>query len=594
MLPFFFSLIVFIFTCINPVYAADINLTITQKSLADSILVQIANSSHQDVVVESVEIGLNQKKYIHSARDAIKAALARDFIFSVQAPHMPGSYILLTTVKYLNEGALLTVKHVDFYHHGKPAPLPESCRIETTTDGHEGYIHLTASQVYPWSLVVPDELEIQPISTIKNTSTYQARSTAPGFTTTNQIFGTTEMVTDNVHRAAFCSAILTTNPGAHSPANGWLPGYIFIILAGIFFALCAVLIPMRRHSQFAQIMLRYGGRMFFLSISCFLLKEMGGWLALSMKHLTWAPYQWFAQILLDNINGGNYRYFFQFFIDGYFIFCLLLIFPCLNWLDGQRPASEDKYVACFTTLLTLPKLLIGKWPFWNDLGRLGLLTIMVKFFFTPMMVSWAIGSFHTMINGLRSFQWNVYAVNAYLVQLLIMVDTVIFSLGYLIESKYLKNEIKSVEQTLLGWLVCLWCYPPFNAFSFKPLDFYIIRINLPYPAWLHVIVLCAITLLWVIFVWASVALGFKASNLTNRGIVKSGPYKFVRHPAYTAKLLLWILQGVFFAQFGIFILLGFILLYVLRAWTEDRHLSRDPDYLAYRQSVRRWFIPGII
>ncbi len=344
--------------------------------------------------MESVEIRLNQKKYIHSARDTIKAGLARDFIFSVQAPHIPGSYILLTTVKYLNEGTLLTVKHADFYHHRKPALLPESCRLETTTDSHEGYIHLTASQVYPWSLVVPDELEIQPTSMQENASIYKARNTTSGFTTTNQIFGTTESVSDNVHRAAFCSAILSINPGAHSPANGWLPGYIFIILAAISYALCAVLILMRKYGRFAQIMLRYGSRMFFLSISCFLLKEIGGWLALSMNYLTWAPYQWLARILLDNINGGNYRYFFQFFIDGYFVLCLLLIFPCLNWLDGQRPSSEDKYVACFTTLLTLPKLLIGKRPFWNDLGRLGLLTIMVKFFFTPMMVSWAIGSFY--------------------------------------------------------------------------------------------------------------------------------------------------------------------------------------------------------
>jgi len=593
-LPFFFSLIVFIFTCINPVSANDISLTITQKSLAESVVVTITNSSLQDIVAESVEIGLNQKKYVHSARDTIKAGLAMDFIFSVQTPHIPGSYILLTTVKYRNEGTLLTVKHADFYHYGKPAPLPESCGLETTTDDGGIHIHLTANQAYPWNLVVPDELEVQPTSTIKNTTTYKVRSTAPGLTITNQIFGTTESVTGNVHRAAFCSAILTTKPRAYFPANGWMPGYFFIILAAIFYVLCAFLILIRKHGQFAQIILRYGSRMFFLSISCFILKEMGGWLALSMNYLTWLPYQWLARILLDNINGGNYRYFFQFFVDGYFVLCLILIFPCLYWLDGERPTSEDKYVASFTTLLTLPKLLIGKRPFWNDLGRLGLLTIMVKFFFTPMMVSWAIGGFYTMINGLRSFQWNIYAVNSYLVQLLIMVDTVIFSLGYLIESKYLKNEIKSVEPTFLGWLVCLWCYPPFNAFSFKPLDFYIIRFSLSYPAWLHAIVLCTITLLWVIFVWASVALGFKASNLTNRGIVKSGPYRFVRHPAYTAKLLIWLLQGVFFAQFGIFIFLGFILMYVLRAWTEERHLSCGPDYLAYKQSVRWWFIPGIV
>jgi protein-S-isoprenylcysteine O-methyltransferase Ste14 len=593
-LPFLFSLIVFIFACINPLSAADINLTITQKNLTESVLVKITNSSPQGVVVESVEIGLNKKQYLHSVRDTIKAGAVRDFIFSIQTPHITGSYILLTTVKYLNDGALLTVKHADFYHHRKPALLSESCKLETTTDDGRIHIHLTAPQDNPWSLVVPDELEVIPALKRGDTSTYQVKSTAPGFITTNQIFGTTETMTDNVHRAAFCSAILTTKPRTHFPANGWMPGYFFLILTAIFFALCAVLILMLKYGQFAQIMLRYGGRMFFLSISCFLLKEISGWLASSTNYLTWSPYQWFARILLDHINGGNYHYFFQFFIDGYFVLCLLLIFPCLYWLDGQRPASDDKYVACFTTLLTLPRLLIGKRPFWNDLGRLGLLTIMVKFFFTPMMVSWAIGGFYTMINGLHSFQWNVYAVNAYLVQLLILVDTVIFSLGYLIESKYLKNEIKSVEPTVLGWIVCLWCYPPFNSFAFKPLDFYIVRISLPHPAWINIFVLCTITCLWAIFVWASVAFGFKASNLTNRGIVKSGPYRFVRHPAYTAKLLIWILQGIFFAQFGIFILLGFIVIYLLRAWTEERHLSSDPGYLTYKQSVRRWFIPGVI
>jgi protein-S-isoprenylcysteine O-methyltransferase Ste14 len=251
-------------------------------------------------------------------------------------------------------------------------------------------------------------------------------------------------------------------------------------------------------------------------------------------------------------------------------------------------------VAALTTITASPLLLAGKKPVWNSLWKLGFLTIMVKLFFTPIMVSWAIGGLCNISNGLRSFQWSVHAVNAYLVHLLIFADTVIFSLGYLLESKYLKNEIKSVEPTLLGWIVCLLCYPPFNAFSFKPFDSYIIRVSMSYPAWIHVVLLCLITCLWGIFVWASVALGFKASNLTNRGIVGSGPYRFVRHPAYTAKLLIWILQGVFLAQFGIFILLGFIIVYGLRAWTEERHLSRDPDYLTYKQAVRWWFIPGLV
>lgn len=594
MLPLLFSLILCIFSIVHPVLAADITLTITQKSLAGSVVIGVTNSSVTDVVIESVEIELNQNRFDRIVGKAIEAGTAKDFIFPIQTPDMQGSYILQTTVRYLNEGALLTVKHADFYHYGKPAPLTESCEIETTTVGDWGYIRLTAPDIYSWKLIVPDELKIQSTSKQGSFFTYTIRSLASGFTITNQIFGAAESVKEKTHQAALCSAMVTINPGVHSSNNCLVPGNVFLILAVFFFSVCVLTIQAREQSVFAQIMLRYASRMFFLSISCFVLKEIGGWLASSLKYVTWAPYQWLSRILLDNFNGGNYRYFFQFFIDGYFVLSLLFIFPCLYWFDNQRLAAEDKYAACFNSILTLPGIFAGKRPFWNDLTKLGFLTIMVKFFFTPMMVSWAIAGGYTVWNGLRPIQWNVYAVNAYLVQALILVDTVIFSAGYLIESKYLKNEIKSVEPTLLGWLVCLWCYPPFNAFSFKPLDFYIIRISLPSLAWLHVVALCVITCLWGIFAWASVSLGFKASNLTNRGIVRSGPYQYVRHPAYMAKLMIWILQGVFFAQFGIFILFGFIVIYVLRAWTEERHLSRDPDYLAYKQSVRWWFIPGVI
>lgn len=594
MLPFLFLLILCITSSFHPALAADISLTITQKSLIDSVLVGVTNSSSNDVIVESVEIELNQKRYYRETREAITAHTARDYIFSIQPPEMQGSYIIQTTVRYLNEGTLLTIKHADFYNYGKPNALNESCRIETTADGDGTYIRFTAPQNYQWKFIIPDELELHPISTHGNYSTYTIKSLAWGFTTTSKIFGVTESISGNTHQAAFCSAILTRHSGTHVSPNGWLPGYVYGILAAFFSAMYGVILRIPRQGAFAQIMFRYGSRMFFLGITCFVLKELGGWLASSIKYLTVTPYQWLARILLDTLNSGNYRYFFQYFVDGYFVACFVLILPFLYWFDGKKPASEDKYTACFTTVLTFPRLLFGKRPFWNSLAKTGFLTIMVKFFFTPMMVSWAIGSAFNMVNGFRFLQWNIYTINAHLVQLLIMVDTVIFSLGYLIESKHLKNEIKSVEPTFLGWIVCLWCYPPFNTFSFTPFDFYIIRINLPHPAWVNAIVLCMITILWAIFVWASVALGFKASNLTNRGVVWTGPYRYVRHPAYAAKLMIWILQGIFFAQFGIFILLGFIGIYALRAWTEERHLCLDPDYRIYKQSVRWWFIPGFV
>lgn len=587
-------LVVLILAFVNPSQATDVSLTITQKSLQDRVIIEILNTSPVDVIIDSVGIELNKKKYITFTQNTIKAGALKDFFFSIQPPQTHGSYVILSTVRYLNDGVLLTMKHADLYHNMEPSLLSQSCSLQATPSDDEGRILLAAPQTHPWKLLVPDEIETRLISVQGDIVIYQARSTTPGFTAVNRIFAAAETDTGHTHQAAICSAILTLNPGSRFHDKGWIPGFVYILLAIIFFALSTALMITDKQARFVHTTLRYGSRMFFLSLSCWILKEMDQWLVSTMNHLGWEPYQWFARILLDNIRGGNYQYFFHYFVDWYCVLCFVFVFPSLYVFNGHKPQSNDKYVASFRTFLTLPCLLVMKRHYWNNLAKLGFLTIMIKFFFTPIMVSWAIGSAYTMVNGFRSFQWNVHAVNAYLVQLLILVDTLIFSLGYLIESKYLKNEIKSVDPTFFGWLVCLWCYPPFNAFSFKPLDFYIVRISLPYPDWLNVVVLFAITCLWGVFVWASIALGFKASNLTNRGIIRSGPYKFVRHPAYMAKLLIWILQGVFFAQFGMIILLGFISIYVLRAWTEERHLSLDPDYLVYKQSVRWWFIPGVL
>jgi len=325
-----------------------------------------------------------------------------------------------------------------------------------------------------------------------------------------------------------------------------------------------------------------------------MLKNAGVWLCHSLTRIHWKPYQDIAHIFIGNLNGGNYHNFFIYFMDPYVAGCALFIMPYFYFFDRKKPLHEDKYVSSMKTLLSLPGVLIKKRLYWNTSSKLGFLTIIIKIFFIPMMVSWSISSFIQMASFFPDFQWSFQTVNMYLIQLFILIDTTVFSLGYLTESAYLKNEIKSVEPTFLGWIVCLWCYPPFNTFSFRPFDFYIVRIGLSYPSWVHSVMTIVITGLWGIFVWASVALGFKASNLTNRGIVTHGPYRFCRHPAYMAKVSIWIIQGIFFGQFGILILLGFMLIYGLRAWTEERHLSLDPAYITYKKKVRWWFIPGII
>ncbi len=45
--------------------------------------------------------------------------------------------------------------------------------------------------------------------------------------------------------------------------------------------------------------------------------------------------------------------------------------------------------------------------------------------------------------------------------------------------------------------------------------------------------------LTAIYAWATMAFGIRFSNLTYRGVLTNGPYRFTRHPAYVAKNLFW-------------------------------------------------------
>lgn len=177
--------------------------------------------------------------------------------------------------------------------------------------------------------------------------------------------------------------------------------------------------------------------------------------------------------------------------------------------------------------------------------------------------------------------------------LVFFVDCAFALLGYASESRWLGNKTRSVEPTAFGWLVCLGCYPPFNN---------VLGTYLPLPNGPAIItgetallVLRGFTVvLFAIYASATVAFGFKFSNLTNRGIVRRGPYRFVRHPAYLCKCTAWWLEHLptltLTKAFFLTLLCGW---YALRAFTEERHLSADPDYRAYKKKTPWVLLPGI-
>ncbi|VVB98042.1 Uncharacterised protein [uncultured archaeon] len=233
--------------------------------------------------------------------------------------------------------------------------------------------------------------------------------------------------------------------------------------------------------------------------------------------------------------------------------------------------------------------------------RTAFLGIAVKAFFLPIMLDFALTNFWAIYGSLNSFSpsyqlfdliftWGYGLAMA----LLFFVDTWVFVLSYGIETPLLGNRIKSVDPTFLGWFVTLICYPPITQLAHAyvpsgPGDWADFNSMLITGA-----VRTASIALFIIYVWATYALGMRSSNLTNRGIVGRGPYAHVRHPAYASKNLAWLLYAFPSFNPALFVPQAlWALVYVMRAYTEERHLSADPEYLAYRKKVKYMFVPGL-
>lgn len=271
----------------------------------------------------------------------------------------------------------------------------------------------------------------------------------------------------------------------------------------------------------------------------------------------------------------------------YFYLIYILFSPFYYFLIAADTESKP-----YIFLRWLKNVFSSRSFFWQKEERTAALFLLVKLFFLPTMINFLFNNFNSFlprIEMLPQFYWYPFILT-----LLFTVDTLVFSIGYTFEFSSWKNKVKSVDSTLLGWLVTILCYPPFNWWLGKYIPWgandYVYFWS---PAWttiLQIILLC----LLILFVSATISLGLKSSNLTNRGIVTKFPYSLVRHPAYTSKTLIWwlTLLPVISWPFALGMLF-WTSIYYLRAITEEKHLGQNSDYQAYCQKVRYKFIPFV-
>jgi len=186
-----------------------------------------------------------------------------------------------------------------------------------------------------------------------------------------------------------------------------------------------------------------------------------------------------------------------------------------------------------------------------------------------------------------------------LITLLFLIDVQIGTVGYLFTLRPLDAHIRSGNPFLGGWLAALLCYPPF-VWGIIGNNGQILSYESNIAGWGHWLAgydaLLWAWAAWLIFLtaiyaWATVVFGIRFSNLTYRGVLTNGPYRYTRHPAYLSKNLFWWCSVMpFLVTSGspvdvirnTFFLAVVNAIYYWRARTEEAHLlAEDPKYRQY-------------
>ncbi len=259
----------------------------------------------------------------------------------------------------------------------------------------------------------------------------------------------------------------------------------------------------------------------------------------------------------------------------------------LAWIDRWLAEPRDTYWAVGAALT-------GQAPPSREAIGQALRTWLVKGFFVPLMFVYAVHNItalqHHVLESDRETYQRVFDASW---SLLFLIDVVFTTMGYLTTLRVFDTHVRSAEPTMQGWVVALCCYQPFFDLMFKQ---YLLYESGPewwdllaaYPG-TRVVWGVVLLLLLAVFSGSTVAFGCRFSNLTHRGVVTNGPYRWTRHPAYVSKCVMFWLMFVPFVYRGSAYevvrdctwLLALCGIYWLRARTEERHLSRDPAYVAY-------------
>lgn len=269
---------------------------------------------------------------------------------------------------------------------------------------------------------------------------------------------------------------------------------------------------------------------------------------------------------------------------------VILSVPYVLWIDRVLVNPKD-------SAWHFGALLIGREAYDLEAVKKHWRAWIIKGFFSAFMISILPLGFAKVVDAnVADILGNPVALGVLLFELLFVIDVQIGTVGYLLTMRPLDAHIRSGNPFLAGWLAAFFCYPPLawgvlgNILKYEQntADWAYWFADHPALLWVWAGWLVFLT---AIYAWATVAFGIRFSNLTYRGVLTNGPYRFTRHPAYVSKNLFWWCSVLpFLVTNGSMVdmvrntafLLAVSAIYYWRARTEEAHLMlEDAKYREY-------------
>ena len=226
-----------------------------------------------------------------------------------------------------------------------------------------------------------------------------------------------------------------------------------------------------------------------------------------------------------------------------------------------------------------------------------LLALGVKMFFLPLMFCYFLDDWYFVTNFNFVSGMSFKELYPFLYRYLYFIDLIFVVIGYVFTARLFNAHIRWSERRWGGWVVCLICYMPFWQVIGR--SYFNYGSDMTWSVWLsdqstiYTLWGGLILLLSALYVLSEAHFGLRFSNLTYRGLISHGLFRFTKHPAYISKnISWWVIDIPFIAADwtqgarNCLALLGINIVYILRARYEEKCLSEAPEYREYQEYIR--------